>query len=91
MFPSKQTREADESCFSNWDTFPKVEISNVKLNPQLTFIFGFKSFNSFKAAFVRSAYISLCDQLMNVHVSQSQNHLSTLSNNGAVGSCALLL
>lgn len=50
MFPSKQTREADESCCSNWDTFPKVfteisEMSNVKLNPQLTLIFGFKSCN----------------------------------------------
>lgn len=63
------------------------ERSNVKFNRRLTLRFGFKSFNSLKINLVRSAYICLCDLLMDVHVSQSKNHFSALSNNGAVSSC----
>lgn len=39
---------------------------------------------------VETTYIFLCDLLMDLHVSQSQTQVSTLSNNSAVSSCALL-
>lgn len=64
-------------------------MSNAKF--KLTLRFGFRSFNLLKVTLVRSAYVCLCDLLMDVHVSQSKNHFSALSNNGAVGGCVVPL
>lgn len=36
-----------------------------------------------------STYVLLCDLLVNIHISQSKTHLSSLSNNNTVGRCFL--